>query len=251
MKRFVDKVAVVTGGGKGLGAAIVRALADEGATIYAVSASDSAMREASAIGGNVHGRQCDVTVPEQLERVAREIKSAHGSIDLLVNNAGVAGMGSRLHEYDVEEWDRIFATNVRGAFLTLRAFIPLMLERGGAIVNMGSIGSFRPMPKSGAYIVSKGAMLMLTRQAAIEYVDEGIRVNMVAPGPILTPMVEAAGPDLINMLASRVPMQRLGRPEDVAAVTLFLLSDEARFTTGAVYTAAGGLEAMNTISRFA
>jgi NAD(P)-dependent dehydrogenase (short-subunit alcohol dehydrogenase family) len=243
VQRFKDRIAVVTGGSKGLGLAIANRLAEEGATVIAVSASRSAIDAASTIGAGFIGLQCDISNPEQLDLLQQEVRDTYGRVDLLVNNAGVAGIGPRLHEYPIEEWDRIIGVNIRGAFLTLRAFIPLMLDRGGAIVNMGSIGSIRPVANAGAYIVSKGAMVMLTRQAAIEYLSEGIRVNMVAPGPIMTPMIEAAGPDVLQARTESVPMKRLGTPDDVAAVTLFLLSDEARFTTGAIYTAAGGLEA--------
>lgn len=242
--RFRDKIAVVTGGSKGLGLAIVQRLAREGASVISVSSGDAAATGA----GDVTDMQCDVSDADQVAKLCDAVRSRYGRIDLLVNNAGISHSGQRLHEIPIERWDRVQAVNVRGAFLVLRGFIPLMLERGGAIVNMGSIGAFRPVAKSGAYIISKGAMTMMTRQAALEYASDGVRVNMVAPGPIMTPMVEAAGQATIDYLVSRVPLGHLGDPDDAAAVTLFLLSDEAKFTTGAVYTAAGGMEAMANYS---
>lgn len=242
--RFSGKIAVVTGGGKGLGLSIVQRLAQEGATVISVSASDSALTTAAEMQGDVTGVQCDVGDVAQMDKLCADIRVRHGRVDLLVNNAGISHSGQRLHEIPIDRWDRVMQVNVRGAFLVLRGIIPLMLERGGAIVNMGSIGAFRPVAKAGAYIVSKGTMTMLTRQAALEYATDNIRVNMVAPGPILTPLVEASGQATIDYLVSRVPLGHLGAPEDVAALTLFLLSDEAKFTTGAIYTAAGGMEAM-------
>lgn len=245
MQRFEGKTAVVLGGGGAIGGGIVKRLAKEGAKVVAVGSGERALALAEELGGAVSGRRCDIGDPEALTELAEDCRRAHGRVDVMINSAGTANIGQRIHEYDVDDWDRIMRVNLRGAFLAIRAFVPQMLDGlGGSIVTVGSIGGFRPVARSSAYIASKGGVVMLTRQAAIEYVKDGIRVNMVAPGPTMTPMVERAGPEVIAMLEDYSPMGRLGTVEEAAAVTVFLASDEAAFTTGAVYTAAGGLEAL-------
>jgi NAD(P)-dependent dehydrogenase (short-subunit alcohol dehydrogenase family) len=244
MRRFEGKTAVVLGGGGGIGAAVVRRLHEEGAKVVAVGSSETAPALAAQIGGTVSGRRCDIGDPEALAALAEECRQIHGRVDVMVNSAGTANIGQRIHEYDVDDWDRIMRVNLRGAFLAIRAFVPQMLDgKGGSIVTIGSIGGIRPVARSSAYIVSKGGVVMLTRQAAVEYLADNIRVNMVAPGPIMTPMLERAGPAVIEQMKDMVPVRRLGTVEEVAALTAFLASDEAAFTTGAIYTAAGGLEA--------
>ena len=192
--------------------------------------------------GRIETLCCDVSDPAQVARLANHCRERFGRLDVLCNNAGVGGRTSvRIHELEVDDWDRVLGTNLRGAFLVMKHTLPLMLESGGgSIVNMASIGSFRATPGSSAYITSKGGLLMLTRTAALEYVNDGIRVNAVCPGVTRTEILAKVPDEFQQMLTSRVPMGRMGTPEEVAALTLFLASDEASYITGAAYIIDGG-----------
>ena len=192
--------------------------------------------------GRIETLCCDVSDLEQVARLGNHCRERFGRLDVLCNNAGVGGRTSvRIHELEVDDWDRVLGTNLRGAFLVMKYTLPLMLESGGgSIVNMASIGSFRATPGSSAYITSKGGLLMLTRTAALEYVNDGIRVNAVCPGVTRTEILAKVPDEFQQMLTSRVPMGRMGTPEEVAALTLFLASDEASYITGAAYIIDGG-----------
>lgn len=230
--RFTDRVAIVTGAGSGIGRAIALRLADEGAEVVAADVSGQEEQTAVQRPGRIVPVACDVTDPAAVDALVQTTLDRFGRIDVLMNNAGITGPAAPGHEYRLEDWDRVMDINVRGAFLVLRAVLPTMLEQGrGAIVNTASVASYISAPGSFAYPPSKGAVLMLTRQAAVEYIRQGIRVNAVCPGLIRTPILDGApvGPDV---LAGSVPMGRLGEPEEVAALAAFLASDEAGFITG-------------------
>lgn len=245
MNRFEGKIAVVTGGGRGIGEAVVRRLAAEGARVMATGPSDSVDRLAEELGASVFPYRCDVSEQSQVEAMIGACKARFGRLDLLCNNAGIVSKTGRLHECDVTVWDRVMAVNVRGAFLVQKCAIPLMLASGGgAIVNMGSWASLHPSTGTTPYAISKAAVLMMTRVAALEYAGDNIRVNCVAPGTITTPLLQKAGPEVIVEKIKLSPLGRIGTPGEVAAVTAFLLSDEAAFVTGAVYPLAGGREAI-------
>jgi NAD(P)-dependent dehydrogenase (short-subunit alcohol dehydrogenase family) len=240
--RLKDKICIVTGGGRGLGRACVLRFAREGAQVIAVSVSDAGRDVVEEAGGGVEFYRADVSQPEQVQALAAHCRRRHGRLDVLVNNAGKGDPRPlRIHEVPLESWDDTIAVNVRGAFLALKYCIPLMLESGGgSIVNMASVGSFRASPRSSAYITSKGAMLMLSRTAALEYIGDNIRINALCPGAIETDLVRAAPPEVQEMLAARVPQGRLGQPEEVAAFALFQASDEASHCTGGAYIVDGG-----------
>ncbi|MGH8446337.1 MAG: SDR family NAD(P)-dependent oxidoreductase [Solimonas sp.] len=240
MQRFTGKVALVTGAGAGIGRAVALRLAAEGARVFAVSRGANVEALESA-GGDIVPYRADVAEPEQVARMVAGCVARCGRIDVLCNNAGISHGGTPLHEIDLELWDRILAVNLRGAFIVMKEVLPVMMRQGGgAIVNMSSVGGKRPSLGSGAYIVGKAGLDMLTRQAALEYVAHGIRVNAVAPGTIATPMVAAAAPGVIDGKRAITPMKRLGTAEEIAAVTAFLASDEASYVTGAIYAADGG-----------
>lgn len=243
MSRLPHKIAIVTGAGSGIGRAIALRFAAEGARVIAVARRLETLQSVAAEAqGEVVPHACDISQPDQVALLGEFCRQRYGRLDVLANNAGIGGdSNKRLHELSIESFDRVMSVNVRGAFLVLRQAIALMLEGGGgAIVNMASIGSFRATPGSGAYITSKGALLMMTRTAALEYVKDNIRVNAVCPGVIRTAILDSASPELIQTLQARVPQGRMGTPEEVASVALFLASDEASHVTGASYYVDGG-----------
>jgi NAD(P)-dependent dehydrogenase (short-subunit alcohol dehydrogenase family) len=242
MKRLDGKIALVTGASTGIGRAVTLRFAAEGARVLAVARGAGIDELAVNSQGHIEALRCDVADPGQVARMADYCRARFGRLDVLCNNAGIGGRTNvRIHELDVEDWDRVLNTNLRGAFLVMKHTVPLMLAAGGgSIVNMCSIGSFRATPGSSAYITSKGGMLMLTRTAALEYVDDNIRVNAVCPGVTKTEILEKVPEEYQQMLTSRVPMGRMGTPQEVASLTLFLASDEASYITGAAYIIDGG-----------
>jgi NAD(P)-dependent dehydrogenase (short-subunit alcohol dehydrogenase family) len=240
--RLEGKYALVTGASTGIGRAVALRFAREGARVLGVARGASVETLTAESDGRIETLCCDVSDLEQVARLGNHCRERFGRLDVLCNNAGVGGRTSvRIHELEVDDWDRVLGTNLRGAFLVMKYMLPLMLESGGgSIVNMASIGSFRATPGSSAYITSKGGLLMLTRTAALEYVNDGIRVNAVCPGVTRTEILARAPDEFQQMLTSRVPMGRMGTPEEVAALTLFLASDEASYITGAAYVIDGG-----------
>ena len=242
MGRLEGKIALVTGASTGIGRAVALRFAREGARVIAVARGEALATLRSEANGAIDPQRCDVADPAQVAALAAYCRNEYGRLDVLCNNAGVGGRSNvRIHELDLEDWDRVLGTNLRGAFLVLKHLIPLMLAAGGgSIVNMASIGSFRATPGSAAYITSKGGLLLLTRTAALEYVKDNIRVNAVCPGVTRTEILDKVPEEFQQMLTSRVPMGRMGTPEEVAALTLFLASDEASYITGAAYIIDGG-----------
>lgn len=242
MGRLEGKVCLVTGASTGIGRAVALRFAQEGARVLGVARGAAVESLVDASNGRIETLRCDVSDPAQVEAMAEECRRRYGRLDVLCNNAGVGGRSQRrIHELDVDDWDRVMSTNLRGAFLVLKYTLPLMLAAGGgSVVNMASIGSFRATPGSSAYITSKGGLLLLTRTAALEYVGDNIRVNAVCPGVTATEILRNAPAELQSMLVARVPMGRMGTAEEVAALTLFLASDEASYITGAAYVIDGG-----------
>jgi NAD(P)-dependent dehydrogenase (short-subunit alcohol dehydrogenase family) len=250
--RLAGKVSLITGAGSGIGRASAVLFAAEGARV-AVADIDAAAalettRRIEAEGGEAADFRVDVTDPGDTERLARTVVERFGAIDVLFNNAGIAGVGL-LHETSVELWDRVMAVNVRGVFLVARAVLPYMMAAGrGSIINMSSTIAEIGLANRASYAASKGAVLALTRQMQADYAAHGIRVNALLPGTIHTPFVDRYLADSyddpvagLETLKKRQLTGDLGRPEDVAAAALFLASDESKFVLGTGLFVDGGV----------
>jgi NAD(P)-dependent dehydrogenase (short-subunit alcohol dehydrogenase family) len=253
MARFAGKVAIVTGAGGGIGLATATALAKEGAAVTLVDIRQDALeatrQDLQLAGMRVHSVRADVSRGEDARRIAEECQATFGGIDIVVNNAAIELYGTVV-EMPEEEWDRVLAVNLRGVYLVSRYCIPVMVTRGGgAVVNVASVQAFACLPRSAAYVASKGAVVSLTRAMALDHAGDGIRVNCVCPGSIETPLLRHAAEqegDVAAALAAwgrRHPMGRVGKPEEVAATILYLASPDAAFVTGAPYLVDGGLAA--------
>jgi len=244
--RFKDRIAIVTGAAAGIGKACMHRLAAEGATVLGVDRDVDKLARAVAEGeGAMVALPCDVADAEAVGQMVDEAVARFGAIHVLVNNAGIGNRQRvRLHEQTLEDWDRVMAVNVRGLFLMQRAVIPHMLRQGGgSIVNMASIGSYRATALSSPYITSKGAALMMTRAAAVDYAKDNIRVNAVCPGTTNTDILAGSSQEVIDMLVARAPQGALVEPEEVAALVAFLASDEAPHITGGSYLIDAGRSA--------
>jgi NAD(P)-dependent dehydrogenase (short-subunit alcohol dehydrogenase family) len=245
--RLQGKVALISGGARGMGAIEARLFAKEGAkvTIGDVLEDEGRKLEAeiSATGGEALFVPLDVTREGDWQKAVEATVSRYGRLNVLVNNAGISGRG-RVEDTTVEDWDQVMDVNAKGVFLGTKVAIPAMRQAGGgSIINissqLGLVGTDHSSPQ---YQASKGAVRLLTKATAIQYAKEGIRANSVHPGPIVTPMTETAraDPERYRLMVSRVPLGCYGQPEDVAYGVLYLASDEARWVTGSELVIDGG-----------
>jgi NAD(P)-dependent dehydrogenase (short-subunit alcohol dehydrogenase family) len=240
MARMQNKVALVVGGAKGIGLAIAERLASEGATVFITSRRASDVEKAAMhIGNGVIGIAADASSPEDMVDAVNRVRQTHGRIDALVLNAGISEP-AQLTEVTPDHFDRHFDVNVRGTVFGLQAALPAMGE-GGSAVLVGSIADNAGIPSYGTYAATKAALRSYARTWTAELASKGIRVNVVAPGPTDTEMMAAVPENVRESLIAPIPMKRMARPAEVAAATLFLLSDEASYIAGAELCVDGGM----------
>ena len=244
-RRLEGKVAVITGAGSGMGKAMAELFSAEGAKLVLADISGKQDEVAAAIGSGAVGIQCDVSSEEDVKTMIAKAEETFGRLDVLCNNAGFGGGMAPLHEQSLETWDKVHATNIRGAFLGMKYGIISMLKTGGgAIVNTTSASAVIGWKHHSVYGAAKAGVNQLTKAAALDYSDRNIRVNAVAPGTMWTGLVEASKthdtpPEGFPVLAG-VPMGRWGLAKDIANAALFLASDEAAYVTGVVLPVDGG-----------
>jgi NAD(P)-dependent dehydrogenase (short-subunit alcohol dehydrogenase family) len=233
--RLKDRIVVVTGASSGIGRATAERLAEEGAIVIAC---DRNQPEPYGAAGIEH-RPLEVTDLDAWSRLAEEIRQEHGRLDVLVNNAGVVQYEG-IVDIDLETWRRVLDINLNGVFYGMRTMIPLMQEKGGSIVNFSSIWGIAGAAGAAAYQASKGAVRTLTKNAAVTYAGDAIRVNSVHPGLVMTPLIEAQDPDLTEMARVATPLGRGADPREIADGVLFLAGEESSFMTGAELVLDGG-----------
>jgi NAD(P)-dependent dehydrogenase (short-subunit alcohol dehydrogenase family) len=242
---LADKVALITGASQGIGAATARVFALAGAALVLAARDEQALeaiaQEIRATGGRALAVPTDVGDPAAWERLIGQTLDTYGRLDAAFNNAGEGHRPTPLADIALEDFDRTMRVNVRGVFLAMKHEIPAMLTGGGgAIVNMSSTAGLSGVPGIASYVASKHGILGLTKVAALDYAQRNIRVNAIAPGTILTHRLAAITDDARAQMAQRMPIGRLGQPEEVAATVAWLCSDDASFITGTTITVDGG-----------
>lgn len=250
MSRLQGKVALITGGSVGIGEAVARLFAREGAAVVITGrrkeALDKVVEGIQREGGKALAVAGSVADAQHARAAVEQTMRAFGKLHVLVNNAGLGAFGKPFHEEDDSTWDELLDVNLTGVFRMTKAAVPEMLKAGGAsIINVSSIASLVGIPLTAAYSATKGAMDALTRCLAIDYARQGIRCNSVNPGLVDTPMASGliGNPELLSQVLTNYPLGRVGKPEEVASLILYLASDESSWVTGAIYPIDGGMTA--------
>ena len=247
------KVAAVTGGGSGIGRAISTVFGRQGASVIVLDVDGQAARDTaaaiSAAGGRADSVACDVSDSGSVNATFDQIVARAGRLDILVNNAGVAHVGN-IERTPEDDFDRLYRVNVKGVYLCSQAAVPVMVRQGGGVIlNMASIVSFVGVADRFAYSMTKGAVLTMTKSVAVDYVKQNVRCNCICPARIRTPFVDGfvtknypgREQEVLQELSAYQPMGRMGTPEEVAYLALYLCSDEASFVTGQAYPLDGGV----------
>lgn len=259
--KLQGKVALITGGGTGIGEAIAKRFVAEGAKVCIVGRrAENLQRVAESLPqGTVVTCPGSVTEPEDIEHMVTKTLSIAGKLDILVNSAGVSAMGS-IAEVDLAEWRNIIETNLVGPFLLMKAVIPHLIKNGGgSVINIASLGGLRCLPHRSAYCTSKAGLIMLTQQAALDYGPNKIRCNVVCPGLVKTPMIEDPFGHIAGMIGSdlqtiydtgskNIPLRRLAEPDDIAGMCSYLASDDSSYVTGGVLVLDGGVAMIDTLA---
>jgi NAD(P)-dependent dehydrogenase (short-subunit alcohol dehydrogenase family) len=251
MKRFEDKVVLVTGGGTGIGRGTALAFAREGAKVVIAARREAqgveVVKAIQAKGGTASFIRTDVADEKDIRAAVAYAVKTYGQLDVLFNNAGIEGKNGPIAELEGADFDATFATNVKGVWLLMKHALPHLVKTKGAIVNNGSVVADVGLPSLTLYSSAKGAVHTLTRTAAIEFIQSGVRVNAVAPGPVLS---EAASrmfgsqDKFEEFFKGKIPAGRVGQPEDIAEAVLYLASPQASFVVGQILTVDGGLTAV-------
>lgn len=251
-----EKTAIVTGGGSGIGKAISIALAENGAHVHILELQEESAQgtvdEIAKNGGNAIAHTCNVADQDQVKTTINAI-SQDSQIDILVNNAGIAHIGN-VENTQVEDLDKIYAVNIKGVYNCIHAAIPNMKNRGGVIINMASVGGSVGLVDRFAYQMSKGAVLTMTYSVAKDYLDYGVRCNSISPGRVHTPFVDGfiaknypgREKEMFEKLSKTQPIGRMGTPEEIGNLALYLCSDEASFITGTDFPIDGGFIKLNS-----
>lgn len=246
MARLKDKVAIVTGGGSGIGRSTCLLFAQEGAKVvvadYVADGGNETVRQIKAVGGDASFVLTDVSKSADVQNMIATTVKTYGRVDVLFNNAGIEGPSSKIANYKEEDWDRVIAIDLTSVYLGMKYVLPEMMKQGGgSIISTASVAGLVGFPGSGAYAAAKAGVINMTRMVALEYADKNIRVNCICPGIIETPMVDrVVGNRPKDRVIKAEPIGRLGRPEDIANAALFLASDESSFATGAPFIIDGG-----------
>jgi len=239
---LAGRVALITGGARGIGLAIARRLVADGASVALVDLDKSAVEAAaSEIGASAVALVADVTRTDDVERAVGAAHARWGRLDIVVNNAGITGGSKLTWELTDDDWNRVIACDLTSVFLVSRAAVRLMLRaRSGRIINIASIAGKEGNPTLAPYSTAKAGVIGFTKALAKEVATHGILVNAIAPAVIGTDMVKQMSKETVDYLVAKIPMGRVGRPEEVAALVAWLVSDECTFSTGAVYDLSGG-----------
>ena len=246
MDRLRDKVALITGGGSGIGRASCLLFAEHGAKVVVADSvaegGEQSVRDITAAGGHASFVQADVSKSADVQGMIRHTVQTYGRVDILFNNAGIEGPSAKLANYDEDAWERVIAIDLTSVYLGMKYVIPEMIQQGGGVIlSTASVAGMVGFPGSGAYAAAKAGVINLTRMVALEYANKNIRVNCICPGIIATPMARRVmGERSDDRVVRLEPIGRLGQAQDIANAALFLASDESSFATGAPFVIDGG-----------